>query len=229
MSLPTSPYHWALPPEADLEEDPLRLRLDFHREVVILHDYSRDVVTTKLVSALDVAHALARELDLSTGILPPDVLWWARTSSGERIALWREPRIWTVRLRESYDTKPRRLHLPMPGLVFVCLPARQPPYLFAATARPSSIDDPLFHAPTYNVFPSGRVCVGTHAFPSDPSRVPEEFFRSYFSAGDTGRGKSRTYPDDIGHLWAEINGSTTYPVSDLVPQLRVGEALRIGS
>lgn len=202
--------------------------------------------------------------------------------------MWRESRVWTVRLRESYDAKPRRVRLPMPGLVFVCLPARQPPYVFAATTRPRSacfrscgqsvdtlslqtvlrwlgnlqvlapslggeadadepivgggqagqlegtlaprsIDDPLYHAPTYNVFPSGRVCVGTHAFPSDPSRVPEEFFRSYFAAGDTGRGNSQKYPDDIGRVWAEINGNTTYPAEDLVPQFRVGEALRIGT
>src|SRR5262249_20852709 len=152
---PTSPYRQALPPEADLEEDPLRLRLDFHQESVIVHDYAGKVVKTKLVSALDVAHALARELDLATGLLPHETLWWARTSSGERVAVWREPRAWTVRLRTGYDAPPRRLRLPMPGLLFVCLPAGCPqgraPYVFAAPARPRSIDDQLYHAPTYNV------------------------------------------------------------------------------
>jgi PRTRC genetic system protein B len=213
-----------------MEEDHLRLRLDFHRESVILHDYAGKVVKTKLVSALDVAHALARELDLATGILPPETLWWARTSSGTRVAIWREPRVWTVRLRESHDAPPRRLRLPIPGLVFLCLPARQAPYVFAASARPRSIDDQLYHAPAYNVFNSGRVCTGTHAFPADSGRVPEEFFRSYFSAtNDTARGKSRKHPDDVGRLWDEINGTKIFPVEDLVPQLHVGEALRIGN
>lgn len=215
---------------AGVEEDPLQLRLDFHGESVIVHDYAGGVVKTKLVSALDVAHALARELDLATGLLPPDALWWARTSAGERIAVWREPRVWTVRLRERYDAKPRRLRIPMPGLVFVCLPARQPPYVFAAKARPRSSDDPLYHCPTYNVFPTGRVCPGSHPFPADPALVPEEFFRSYFSAtGDTARGKSRRYPDDVGQLWTELNGAPAYPLDDLVAQLRVGDALRIGA
>jgi hypothetical protein len=219
-----------LPPETDVEEDPLRLRLDFHRESVIVHDYTGDVIKTKLVSALDVAHALARELDLSTGILPTDTVWWSRTSSGVRVAVWREPQVWTVRLRESYDAPPRRLRLPMPGLVFVCLPARQAPYVFAATTRPRSIDDQLYHAPAHNVFDSGRVCTGTHAFPADPGRVPEEFFRSYFSAThDTARGKSQKHPDDVGRLWDEIDGTATYPAEDLVPQIPVGGALRIGS
>lgn len=68
------PYRWALPPEADVREDLLRLRLDFHSESVVLLDYAGGVVRTKLVSDLDVAHALARELDLASGVLPWDTL-----------------------------------------------------------------------------------------------------------------------------------------------------------
>ena len=196
---------------------------------MLVHDYAGGVVKTKLVSALDVAHALARELDLSTGLLPPDAVWWAQTSSGVRVAVWREPRVWTVRLRERYDAPPRRLRLPMPGLVFVCLPARQPPYVLAAKRRPCSLEEELYHAPCYNVFPSGRVCTGSHVFSTDPARVPEEFFRSYFSGtGDTARGKSRKHPEDIGRLWAELDGQAEYPLDDMVPQLRVADALRIG-
>jgi hypothetical protein len=226
-----SPYQPALAPDAgvDVEEDPLRLRLDFHEESVALHDYARGVVRTRLVSALEVAHALARELDLTTGLLPRETLWWAKTASGTRVAIWREPRVWTVRLRERFDAPPRRLRLPMPGLVFVCLPARQPPWVFAAPSRPRTLEDQLYRCPTYNVFATGRVCTGSHAFPADPARVPEAFFESYFSAtGDTARERSQRYPDDIGRLWAELHGQRAYPLDDLVPQLRVAEALRIG-
>lgn len=188
------------------------------------------MVRTKLVSALDVAHALAGELDLASGLLPPDALWWAKTASGVRIALWREPRVWTVRLRERYDAQPRRLRLPMPGLVFISSPGRQAPYVFAARARPRSVEDQLYHCPAYNVFPTGRVCPGSHLFPADPAQIPEDFFRSHFSAtGDTARGKSQRRPDDIGQLWAELRGAPAYPLDDLVPQLRVADALRLGS
>src|SRR4051794_35064382 len=147
-----SPYRSMLPPDLDVEEDPLRLRLDFHDESVILHDFAEKVTRTRLVSALDVAHALARELDLDTGLLPPETLWWAKTANGVRVAVWRAPRVWTIRLRERYDAQPRRLRLPIPGLVFVCLPGRQPPYVFAAKARPSATTDVLYRCPTYNVF-----------------------------------------------------------------------------
>jgi hypothetical protein len=205
------------------------LRLDFHAESVILHDYAGAVTRTRLVSVLDAAHALARELDLSSGLLSVDTLWWTRTATGTRVAVWQEPRVWTVRLRERFEAPPRRLRLPMPGLVFLCLAGRQAPYVFAACTRPRSVEEQLYHCPTFNVFPSGRVCPGTHAFPADPARVPEEFFRSAFSAtADTGSGKSRRHPDDIGRLWAELAGTSTYPVDDLVPHLRVADVLRLG-
>jgi hypothetical protein len=219
-----------LPADAEVDEDPLRLRLDFHEESVIVHDYAGGVVRTKLVSALDVAHALAGGLDLTTGLLPREALWWARTPGGMRVAVWREPRVWTIRLRERFDATPRRLRLPMPGLVFVCMPARQAPYVFAAKARPTSLDEQLYHCPAHNVFDSGRVCTGSHGFPADPEKVPEEFFHSFFSVtGDTARGKSQQFPDDIGQLWNTLRGRSVYPVEDLVPQLTVADALRVGT
>jgi PRTRC genetic system protein B len=227
----SSPYQRALPPELDVEEDPLRLRLDFHDESVILHDYGdRGAVTTRLVAALDVAHALASELDLTTGLLPPDALWVVKRASGVWLALWEPPRVRTVRLRTSLEAPPRRYRLPCSGLVFLCPPAGQAPYVFAAKDRPRREADNLYHAPFYNVFASGRVCVGTHPFPRDPARVPHAFFTSYFSAAmDTARDKSQRHPDDIGHLWDELDMVREFPLDDLVAQITVGDAMRLGA
>jgi hypothetical protein len=35
---------------------------------------------------MDIAHALASELDLDTGLLPPDALWYAKTAVGVHLA-----------------------------------------------------------------------------------------------------------------------------------------------
>ena len=51
-------------------------------------------------------------------------------------------------------------------------------------------------------------------------------FRSV--AATTASGKSRKHPDDIGRLWAEIAGTGSYPLDDLVPQCAVADAIRIG-
>jgi hypothetical protein len=220
-----------MPPELDVEEDPLRLRLDFHDESVILHDYgARGGATTRLVSALDVAHALASELALTTGLLPADALWLVKRASGTWIALWEAPGVRTVRLRTALDAPPRRFRLPCSGLVFLCPPAGQAPSVFAAKGRPRRPEDELFHAPFYNVFASGRVCVGTHPFPRDSARIPHAFFESFFSAAlDTARGKSRRHPDDIGRLWDELDKAREFPADDLVGQLTVGDAMRLGT
>ena len=47
-------------------------------------------------------------------------------------------------------------------------------------------------------------------------------------SGDTTRGKSLRYPDDIGRLWAELTGEPAHLVDDLVPQPRIADALRLG-
>ena len=227
---PDNPYRRAMPPELEVEEDPLRLRLDFHDESVILHDYdARGVVTTRLVSALDVAHALASELDLTTGLLPPEALWLVKRSTGTWVTIWQGPGTHTVHLKTGLAAPPRRYRLPLPGLVFLCPPGGQAPSVFAARARPRRPEDQLFHAPFYNVFPSGRICTGTHPFPRDPARVPAAFFESYFSAAlDTAGGKSRRHPEDIGRLWAELDKRREYPLDDLIEHLTVADAMRLG-
>jgi Prokaryotic E2 family D len=221
------PFLLALPDSVDVSLDPLRLRLDFHEESVVLQEFGRATIRTRLVSALDVAHALASELDLSSGVLPPDAIWWGRSSGGESLALFREARVWIVRVRRDLTEKPRRLHLPMPPLVFVCRAGEKAPSVFAAKARPKSLEDPLYHCPTYNVFDSGVVCAGSHVFPKDPAKVPESFFESFFHADlGTGRGKSVRHPDDVGLLWDEIEGEASFPLEDLVPQGQLGELLK---
>lgn len=227
---PASPYRRAAPRDLDAADDPLRLRLDFHDESVLLHDYARPGgPTVRLVAALDVAHALARELDLTTGLLPPDALWVVKRSSGIWTALWQAPGVRAVRLRTALDAPPARYRLPLPGLVFVCPPGGEAPFVFAAKARPRAPADALFRCPCHDVFASGRVCVGTHPFPRDPARVPRAFFESYFSAHpSTAGGKSRRHPEDIGLLWAELHRQPAFPLDDLVPQFTVADALRLG-
>jgi len=116
----------------------------------------------------------------------------------------------------------------MPGLVFVGAPAAQAPYVFAAAERPRSVDTQLYHCPLFNIFRSGRVCPGSHVFPRDPGRIPEDFFRSYFSITGDSRERSRRHPEDLLALWTELHGLTTFPMDDLMPALRVGDAFRIG-
>lgn len=195
---------------------------------MLLHDYAGAAVSTRVVAALDIARTLAEEIDLSTGLLPPETLWYARTSTGDRLAIWRAPRVWNVQVKASYDAKALALKLPMPGLVFLCQRNWTSPFVFAAVKRPTDPGDQLYHCPTFNVFRDGRVCPGNHTFIKDPARVPEDFFKSFFSLTGDSRGRTRSHSDDLLTFWKDLAKQKTFPLDELQPALTVADAMRIG-
>lgn len=210
-----SMFQWAVPSSLEIPVDPLRLRLDFHTNGVTMTTFEGPAVNTKLVSALDVAHALSRELSISSGLLPPNAIWWLNTKDGPVYALWQEPKVWKIALAERFGEPPLRFALPMPGLIFLCQPG-QTPWVYAARHRPKTPNEKVFKAPCYNVFANGRVCPGTHKFPVAVGEIPTSFFRSFFApTGDT-QDRSKKHPRDLTALWRELDGKRTYPVDDLV-------------
>ncbi len=173
------------------------------------------ICTTRVVSAMDVAHALAQELEVSSGLLPQSTLWWTNTPDGPVVAVWRGPTITKVALQEQYDKPAIRFTIPLPGLIFLCKPG-QAPWVYAAKKRPTSEHEKVYAAPTFNTFATGRVCPGTHKFPMDLGEMPDSFFRSFFSTtGDLGD-RSKKYPRNLKALWKSLDGKRSYPVRDLV-------------
>jgi|Deesub1362A_J573_1020465.scaffolds.fasta_scaffold07901_6 hypothetical protein len=227
MSLTKEPgaYQWALPEGLEVPPDELKLRLDFYQDSIILYLVDRRVITTRMVSARDVALALLREVPLRSGLLPRGTLWWAQGKEGVEVALWRPPRIWPAALQLEPFKPPRRFRLPMPGLIFVCSPGR-PPRVYAAKRRPKSPHETIYHAPLFNLFQDGRTCPGTHRFPADVSKIPDSFFRSFFTVEADHRGRSKKYPDDLLRLWEELDGKKRYPLGDLVPFGKIEDIMR---
>ena len=218
---------WSTPGPTDVPRDTLQAQLEIYRETILLRGFDGDTQWVKTVSADEIAHALTRHLGFSSGLLPPETLWWNQGEAGHTVALWRPPQVWPVALQREAFQPPARLRLPMPGLVFVCSP-RRPPWVYAALSRPTAPEQQLFRAPAFNVFHDGRVCPGSHRFPEDPGLIPESFFQSFFSlTGDT-RERSKRHTDDLQALWEELDGTTDYPTDDLVPQCRVADAIGAG-
>lgn len=178
--------------------------------------YFEDEVTkSRVVSARDITMALLSDVNLSSGVLPENTVFWSQGKRGVKVALWRPPQIWKVALTVEAFKPPRRFKLPMPGLVFVCEPG-QPPYVYAAKKRLVHKKDMLYHAPVYNVFAAGLSCAGTHKYPNKISQIPESFFSSFFSHAGDSRQRSQKYPNDLLHLWEELDGKAKYPLGDLI-------------
>lgn len=208
-----------------MPKDRLSRRLDFYKETIIFYNLENKATTAKVVSATDIALALLSHIPMSSGLLPEGALWWRRIRDSEEIALWRPPKVWPVALMVDAYKPPIRLKLPMPGLIFVCSPAR-PPFIYATKRHPLKPSDVIYHAPLYNIYNDGRSCPGTHKYPEDINDIPESFFLAFFSMEASPANRSKKYPNDLFKLWKEIDGKPRYPTKDLVPAGKVKDIIK---
>lgn len=226
LSHEPKPLQWALPEALEVPPDQLKVRLDFYGDSVLMYVVDNGRITTRMVSARDIAMAMLREIPLTSGLLPPSALWWSQSRDGPEVALWRPPRVWPVALVAEPLKPPHRLRLPMPGLIFVCRPASAP-RVYAATKRPRSLESAIYHAPLFNLFTDGRSCPGTHKYPENIDEIPESFFASFFSPTGVDSNRSRKYPGNLMNLWRELDGKKRYPVRDLVQFGTVRDIMRL--
>ncbi|GAJ16172.1 unnamed protein product [marine sediment metagenome] len=208
-------FEWAVPEKLGIPPDPLRLRLDFHHQAVVMTNFKEETTTRKVVSAMDIAHALASELSFGTGLLPDRTLWWQNTKGGPVVALYVEPQVRLLSLQMDAGQPPRRFKVPLPGLIFLCRPGT-PPWVYAVKKKPTKETDAVYKAPLANVFSSGRTCPGSHKFPMRIRDIVESFFMSFFSATADLYNRSNKFPKDVILLWAYLDKKKRFPKEDLV-------------
>lgn len=222
----TPGFEWQVPKELGIPPDPLRLRLDFHHQSTVMTIFEDDVVTTHQVDALDVARALASDLNFSTGILPENALWWQSTRSGPMFAVYVAPKTWRLTLKLSNKKLPDRYDVPLPGLVFLCSPGKAP-WVFAVKKKPTKESDIVYKAPLANVFANGKSCPGTNDYPADIGSIVQSFFISFFSATADLHNRSQKFPDNILKLWKYLHGKKAFPLNDLVPHGTVEDLMNM--
>ncbi len=208
-------FEWAIPPELGVPVDPLRCRLDFHHQAVVMTVFEGETANTKIVSAMDVAHSLATDLSFGSGLLPPNTLWWQNTRGGPVFALYVEPKVRKVALLEAVDQTPRRFTIPLPGLIFLCSPG-QAPWVYAVKSRPTKETNIVYSAPLCNIFDNGRSCAGTHKYPTRVADIPHSFFISFFSPTGDRRNRSQRFPENVVQLWEFLDKKKAFPMPDLV-------------
>lgn len=218
--------HWAVPEGLNVAQDSLVLRLDFYTQSVVMQRFRAGVTEVKHVSTLDVAEALANQMDFSTGLLPPETLWMTNTKAGRLYALWCPPAVRTLALMRRVEEPPERYTIPVPGLIFLCLSGR-PPWVYACSKRPLNTRQAVFNAPFFNVFESGRVCEGSHQFPEDVTKIPESFFVSFFSREGDPAQRTKAHSSDLRKRWQTLEGKKRYPLRDLVRFGAVADLLRL--
>lgn len=216
-----SPFQTVLPKGLGIGRDKLLLRLDFYGEAIVMQDIQRKGGAFRLISALDLAKALAGELSFASGLLPGDpdtsnTLWWSNTRSGAVTAIWLPPGVRRLALQVAINQPPERYDVPLPGLIFLCRPSRQP-WVYAATRRPGGPKDRVYKAPLANVYSSGDTCSGSNRYPADVGSIPESFLCSFFSEAADVRGRSKKDPESsVIKMWKALDKKDKYPIDDLV-------------
>ena len=226
MSVDTDVTGWSLPGVDDAPRDDLKMQLEVYEETLLLRCFETGLAWVRTVSADGIASALTQHLGFSSGLLPADALWWNQGETGQVVGLWRPPQVWPVALQREAFKPPARLKIPMPGLLFVCSPGRAP-WVYAATERPSDPEQQLYRMPAFNVFRDGRTCPGSHRYPDEVGLIPESFFQSFFSLTGDSHERSKRHPDNLQALWEELDGTTEYPMEDLVPQCTVAHVMAV--
>lgn len=208
-------------PESTPQQWP-RLRLDFYNTAVLMSCWEDDGrLATYPVSVHDVVSACTN-VQLSSGLLPPNTLYWKQQANQVMLGVYVTARRWKV------QTEERSYHIPMPPFVFVGCGSSY--HVFAVKKRPSQEHDRLYHAPCPNVHTHGGICQGNTPFPiCSPRHIQTAltlFLEGSLFNADLSRSKCRSHPEDVRQLWAELDGRKRFPLSELVPaQTQLGHLL----
>ena len=226
MSNDAEKTEWSLPGPADAPRDNLKLQLEVYGETILLRGFESDSTWVRTVSADEIANVFTQHLGLLLGAAAPGrpLVEPGRDRTGGC------PLAATGDLVRGPATGGVQASRPAPashagaGLRLLAGPCALG---LRRSERPAEPEQQLFRAPAFNVFRDGRVCPGSHRFPEDVGLIPESFFQSFFSlTGDT-RNRSKKHPDNLIALWEEIDGTTAYPMEDLVPQCTVAHAMAV--
>jgi PRTRC genetic system protein B len=215
----------AVPAELGIPPDPIRVRLVFHHQSILLYDFGDGLASTRIVSAHDISEALASELSFGTGLLPENTLWWRNTRIGPVFALYEEPKIRTLSLQRDIGQEVRRFRMPLPGFIFLLSPGRAP-WVYAVKKRPQSERDKVYKAPLYNVYQTGFTCAGSNKYPTDVSEMVQNFFASFFTR-HLANDKRIQSEITMDQFWESLDGKRRFPLKELVEHGVVADLMRM--
>jgi hypothetical protein len=199
------------------EEDKARLQviIQLYTDFIVLSKVGSNGKVTEeyLVHPAELTAALSG-INLSSGLLPQNCLFWSRQEGFLRIGIYIPPQVHLVTMRGEVEA----WRIPLPGLIMIGHNLNYS--LWAVKEPPVDPRIPIYMAPCPNVHPQG-ICQGNAPFPpASPAtmwQAMDVFFGSKFNR-DLSDGKSRQHPNSVVETWQELNKvrAEEYPLDDLV-------------
>lgn len=186
-----------------------------------------DVSVQNRVSLGEFQKGLLGKVPITTPILPKNTLLYAKKDAKTTYILQEEP---TRRTLGITDWDECRMALEIPHCIFLVSfkkGAFRKLCVFFSKKRVTSLEDPLYHAPLFNVYSDGNICMGsfrvdTEASFFDKTEKASEFFWSSNFNGDVPpevddtpvvfRGESNNYGTSEGRKflfeeWSKVKPS----------------------
>jgi hypothetical protein len=188
----------------------LLTELKVFKESIVKTDYENgSPVATYEVAGQDLVAAFSGE-KLSTGLLPPDALFFERVGLNKRIGIYLPAAQVTLCLRKEYSFR-------APPLIFV---GKERNYsLFAVKEWPRNLRTNIYNAPFPNVLSNGRICRGTVDFPVCSRETIHQAFNAFLESAFTQSYidfKSHKFTASIFDAYQAYKDHEEWPLDDLI-------------
>lgn len=172
----------------------------------------------QLSKALSIDEVTEKAFLTPKGILPVNVLR-INTAAKGNVIWYTKPRCRKLYFSESLGIASKEMDLP--ALVWWADRHRLHIYAFKGKTKPNS-STPLLHAPFFNIYHNGNVCMGSVSVKISKSASLEEFmaawenyfFDSYFSHLIGGH---NPIEGNLTTLYGQLSQGKGFPVSELLP------------
>jgi PRTRC genetic system protein B len=161
-----------------------------------------------------------------TGLLPPDILFWQTRRHKERLGIYVPPARRMIRVMQG--RRERKLTIPVPGLVFV---GEGTGYsVHAALARPTHARDQLYHAPFWNVYDTGEICMGDTRPPVCSVTTIGQFLQLWWESDFTMHLGGDVVNDKrpLIKFYESITNARKFPSKQLIPSVSMAHVLGEG-
>lgn len=201
----------------------LTINIDPLEGIFIEEKQANGSSTRKYVNFEDIEEIFKRNINLDTGILPRNTIYYARENGNHIVVLQRDPEKTEISYHKRGSSEVKKYTVPTPYSIFGFVVKERrivESFLVASQMPILEMTTQIYQFPFGNVFGDFRICWGRQTLPSIRSPrflagLPSLFYAAPFN-GDLSDGIFQGY-HNLEHLFEEINGREMFPYNTLLP------------
>lgn len=191
----------------------------------------------KYINFEDLEEIFKRNVNLDTGILPKDCIYYSRENGNTIVVMQREPQKTEISYHKRGTSEVQKYTVPTPYSIFGFLVRERrvvESFLVASQMPILEMTTEVYRFPFGNVFNDFRICWGRTTLPTIRSPrflagLPNLFYAAPFN-GDLSENIFRDYHYErynLEHFFNELNGREFFPYNKMLPAGTFGDFLYV--